>query len=297
MERMATWSRVGSSVVGCQNINDVLKAADLDYEVKKSKIKTESGIIIPGQMATVREDTGDVFGIVSNSYEICQNRDAFDFINYIDDVKFVKAGQTNKGLVYVIAELPEVSILGDSFKPHVIFQNGHNGAYSVKAAICPLRLVCQNQFNLAFASTGNTVVVRHSRTMNDKLIEARETMMNVAEYMKSLNENAEKYAAISFSENNVQSFVEKLFPISNDASERSKRNIQEKRDALISAYNSDDNQNFRGTLWGVVNAMSDYITHDSPSRTSKNWEENKFAYVTFSPVLTTMFNFLLEEAY
>lgn len=265
--------------------------------MKKSKIKTESGIIIPGQMATVREDTGDVFGIVSNSYEICQNRDAFDFINYIDDVKFVKAGQTNKGLVYVIAELPEVSILGDSFKPHVIFQNGHNGAYSVKAAICPLRLVCQNQFNLAFASTGNTVVVRHSRTMNDKLIEARETMMNVAEYMKSLNENAEKYAAISFSENNVQSFVEKLFPISNDASERSKRNIQEKRDALISAYNSDDNQNFRGTLWGVVNAMSDYITHDSPSRTSKNWEENKFAYVTFSPVLTTMFNFLLEEAY
>jgi len=158
--RIATWKPIGEDVSRVKTLETVLRKSGLDYEVKKQEIYTgeDKKIIVPGQFATVGSN-GRVYGIVGKDYMVCQNYEAFDFINYIkDDIKFVKAGETVSGLVYIIAELPEVKVLGDEFKPYVIFQNGHNGGISIKAAICPLRIVCQNQFSMAFAKTKNAVL-------------------------------------------------------------------------------------------------------------------------------------------
>jgi len=66
-----------------------------------------NGVIVPDKFATVREDTGEILGVVGNNYNICQNEDAFDFINYMsNDIKFERAGQTASGLVYIVAQLP-----------------------------------------------------------------------------------------------------------------------------------------------------------------------------------------------
>lgn len=298
MERTATWSGIGTDVIGASNLNDVLKRSNLDYNVKKVPVMTQEGIMIPGRMATVRESDNHVFGIVSDTYEVCQNREAFDFVNYIqDDIKFVKAGETLGGMIYIIAELPQVNVLGDSFKPNVIFQNGHNGGISIRAAICPLRIVCQNQFNWSFKNTNNTVTIRHTSTMEGKLVEARSVLATTAEYMNALTMEAEKLASSKISEKSVYKLVDEFFPVNEEATIRSANTIQMKRDALISAYLNDDNQNFRGTVWGLINAYSDYITHSAPSRKTENWMENKFTYVTFNPVLISQFvSFVTERA-
>lgn len=288
--REATWQGIGTTVSDCTNLDQVLKVSGLDYQVKKSPIYVENKILIDGKVATVREGDNHVYGIVSENYEICQNKDAFDFVNYInDDIKFVKAGETSGGLVYIIAELPEVKVLGDDFKPHVIFQNGHNGGIAIKAAICPLRIVCQNQFNFAFKDTQNTVVIRHNSTMEGKLIDARNVLSTTASYMDSLTREAEKYASIKLSSEKVSKLIEEFFPITGEMSERTVSTITSKRNELLSAYMADDNSNFRGTVWGMINAASDYISHCSPSRKSDNWQENKFVYVTFNPAFINQF--------
>lgn len=294
--REATWQGIGTTVSDCTNLDQVLKTSGLDYQVRKSPIYAENKILVDGKVATVREGDNHVYGIVSENYEICQNRDAFDFVNYInDEIKFVKAGETLGGLVYIIAELPEVKVLGDSFKPHVIFQNGHNGGIAIKAAICPLRIVCQNQFNLAFRDTQNIVVIRHNSTMEGKLIDARNVLSTTASYMDSLTKEAEKYASIKLSSERVSKLIEEFFPITGEMSERTVSTITNKRNELLSAYMEDDNANFRGTVWGMINAASDYISHCSPSRKSDNWQENKFVYVTFNPVFINQFVQFVSE--
>ena len=106
MSRTATWAGIGSDVTEMKTLDDVLNSAGLNFEVEKRPLYTRNAgklIKIDGTVSTVRKDTGDVLGIVGDKYQVCQNRDAFDFINYIDDdVKFVKAGITYSGLVYVI---------------------------------------------------------------------------------------------------------------------------------------------------------------------------------------------------
>lgn len=288
MTRTSTWSNLGTDVVGRTSLDEVLLASELDYTVTANDIYTAEGKIIPGVKVTTRDTDGKIYGVVGDKYKVCQNRDAFDFVNYIsEDIKFIKAGETVGGLVYIIAELPEVRVLGDTFKPNVIFSNGHNGGFSVRTAIVPLRIVCQNQFNVAFREANNTISIRHMSSLDRRLEEAREVMVATADYMKTLTKVAEKYAMIKLSEGDISTLMLDLFPVTESTGKRAANTMMDRRAEFMRAYNEDDNTDYRGTAWGLVNASSDYITHIDPSRKSDNWEDNKFTNVTFDPRFMT----------
>ena len=70
--------------------------------------------------------------------------------------------------------------------------------------------------------------------------------------------------------------LEGYFKIPEDATDRMKSNILDCRDYFTQCYNVDDNQNFKGTKYGVINAFSDYITHKDPMKKSTNWEKSRF---------------------
>lgn len=285
--RTTTWNNIGTDVTA-DNITEALQKADLDYTVTKAKIYTQDGKLIPDFVATVREDTGDYLGVVSPNYGIVQNRDAFDFVNYIDeDIKFVKAGITGTGMVYVIGKLPVSNILGDTFEPYAIFQNSHNGKYGVKSTICPLRFVCQNQFSYAFRNSPNTVAVRHSKSVEGRLHDAREVLKGVYGYMGMLNDEAERLASIHVDTTMFERFLNIAFAVKEEES-RAKTAQEFRRQEFIAAYNQDDNANFKGTAWGVVNAMADYTTHKTPLRKTDNISENTFLDVTFHPIMMNM---------
>lgn len=283
--RTASWERVGTDVVGCNNMEQVLKASGLDYKVEKQPIYLgeDKSILVPNRFATVNSQ-GKIYDVVSDKFEVIQNLDAFDFVNYMsDEIRFEKAGETAGGMVYVIAALPEVNILGDAFTPHVIFRNGFSGKFKITAAICPLRIVCQNQFNVAFREAENTVTIRHVANANAKLEEAREVLKTSADFMGTLNACAETLAGTKLTPWMVERVLDRLFPIEGlEEMNAFKRNrLVTSREALAAAYNHDDNQNFKGTAWGMVNAYTDFITHQAPSGQVHTRDEGKFMKVTF----------------
>jgi phage/plasmid-like protein (TIGR03299 family) len=294
---MSTWNRIGTGVEDLSSIDEVLKRAQLDYDVVKVPVYYGSDKIrIPDKVATVRKSDKHLYGIVGKNYEVCQNRDAFDFVNYMgDNIKFVKAGETFSGLVYVIAELQELEVLEDKFKPYVIFQTGHNGGYTIKAAICPLRIVCENQFNIAFREAQNTISVRHNRSMESNLNEAREVLKATYDYMGVFTDRANILAKKKVSELSVEKVINTLFKTTENMSVRSLNSIEASKNDFIAAYKIDDNYNFRGTAWGLVNAWTYYMTHSEPKRKSENWEDKKFMQVTFNSSSTNEFISMVEN--
>lgn len=144
IDRTTTWHAIGKSVAECKDMGQVLKTSGLDYEVTKEPlfVKTDLGyndgyLDVPNRFVTVNSN-GKMYDVVSDKFEVIQNREAFDFVSYMgDELQFEKAGETENGMIYVIAKLPEVSILGDAFVPHVIFRNGFSGKVKITAAICP----------------------------------------------------------------------------------------------------------------------------------------------------------------
>ena len=273
--RTTTFANIGTDITGLKTSDEVLTAAGHNYNVIKQNmyLQTSDGNYIdyPDKKFTTIEGTNRVLGVVSSNYEICQNRDAFSFIDYIggDSVGFeyVKAGETSKGLVYIIAKIPKITLMGDAITPYIIFQNSHDGLNSIKATICPLRIVCQNQFNISFKHSSNTVRIIHSSQMDRRILTAREMMRDVAGYMETFEDTAEVLATKHISYNDVIKVFNDVFeydPIK--MSDRQKQNFENSRNDFLACYNNDDNQNFVGTAWGVINGAADYLTHHRSTR-------------------------------
>ena len=299
MTRTTTFANIGTDITGLKSSEDVLNAAGLNYNVVKRNmyLKDPMGNLIdyPDKKFTVVEGTDKVLGVVSSKYEVCQNRDAFSFIDYIggDEAGFeyVKAGETNKGLVYIIAKIPNVTLLGDSITPYIIFQNSHDGLNSVKATICPLRIICQNQFNVSFRESSNTVRIVHSSQMDSRMLAAREMMRDVAGYMETFESTAEDLVTKHIAYSDVISLFNDVFQYKPETmSDRQKQNFDNARNDFLSCYNSDDNQNFVGTAWGVMNGAADYLTHHKPVRQAS--QDSVFVNTT---LLATALNQILKR--
>ena len=295
--RTTTWSAIGRDVQECKNMEQVLRMSGLDYTVEKRPAYSwdSKGFYkeIPNRFVTTRTSDEHIYDVVSDKFEVIQNKDAFDFVNYMgDDLQFEKAGETANGMVYIIGKLPEVNILGDAFTPHVIFRNGFNGKVQITAAICPLRIVCQNQFNFAFKEAQNSITIRHVQNAEAKLEEARETLRMTADYMAQLTSMAEHFAGIKISANTLEKIVNYMFPIPEDSAVNAfkRKTLEDKRTEFLKAQEADDNRNFKGTAWGLINAYTDYVTHKEPAGKRDDRFEGKFVNTTFKVAMNPIVN-------
>ena len=288
LPRIASWASIGTTLDSTA-VDDALTKAGLNYEVTKEALYLADGNKIPEMAATtyttIKDDkpTKHILGTVGENYEVVQNRDGFAFVDYISDgLKFVKGGMTHTGMIYLIAELPEVDILGDVFKPYVIFRNSFNGKYQLSAAITPLRIVCQNQFNFAFKHVENTINIRHSARAYDRMEEAKYVLQGVAQYMGKLNEVAKQFAGIKLNKTETEVAVNMLFPTPANADERAKLVLASQKASFVKMLDADDNQNHKGNAWGLVNAYTDYITHTSIRK--GRYDDSQFMNTCFKPM-------------
>lgn len=279
--KQSTWSNVGTNVNG-NSVKEIILQAGLDYEVIKEPIYTGAGEMIPGQFVTRQKDELVFFGTVGSRYEIIQNADAFAFVDDMlpDGLVFEKAGQTESGMVYIIASLDNYDIFGDKMKPYIIFQNSHNGSIPMKAALTTLRMVCQNQFTVAFKHASNVVKVRHTANANQRMAEAQRIMHEAINYRLSVNQLAERLNSVKVNSIAANRIAAELFPYTEKDSKLKVERAEEARSNLLRIFRKDDDlANHRNTGWGMFNAYSDFVTHAQPNRMTKNWEENKFVSV------------------
>lgn len=277
MVRQAAWESVGNNF-RTKSLKDAFKAYDLDYEVATSPVfgKNSVGedIVLPRRMITYRTDNNTPFGIVSDRYPVIQNSEALNFIENViqdADMELINGGHTSWGSFYLIGELPEMIILEDAVRPHLIFQSSHDGSVPLKATICMLRIACQNQFARSFKESPATIKILHRGDTEAKIKTASETLKGVYSYLQTYQNEAERLAKVKVTSAKFNQIVEGYFKIPEDATPRVEQRIMDQRDAFRMAYDSSDNQNLKGSMWGVINAFTDYSTH----REVKNLE-NRF---------------------
>lgn len=287
--RTATWANIGNSVSSnTEMIGNI--PAEMCFTVHKEPLfainpTTDERTKINGFSTVINDSTGVAYGPVSDKYTAVDNLEALGAVQYIEDFKALKWGESSRGMQYLIGSLPNVNILGDEFTPHLVFRNSFDGSSNIQMAICPLRIVCQNQISWALKEANNSVNLRHTRNVGEKLAEAQRLICSTDKYMRELNKEAERYANIKLSKNNIDKIISELFPIPKDASDIQKARAQAKIDQFKKAYKCSDNQNFKGTAWGLINAFSDFASHAEIVRKTETAEENRFMTVTFDPRL------------
>ena len=241
--------------------------------------------VVKGTSTIVRDDNGHAYGAVSDKYTPVDNLEALGHVQYMEDLTLRKYGETHTGMQYLIGELPETQILGDSFKPYLIYRNSFNGRFPIQVAISPLRIVCQNQLTWAFGKSQNTISIRHTKTAKEKVAQAQEVMMGVNDFLKDLTKEAERLAGVHLTPAQELEIIRSLFPIKEDMTDRQKAVLTEQIQRFEVARHTADNANFKGTAWGLVNAYTDYLTHNQAVRETKTGAENRFVAVSFDPRL------------
>lgn len=280
--REKPWHGLGVMVQEAPTSAEALTLAGLDWRVVQSPIVTEDGIPINGFKANLREMDDKVLGVVTDRYRVVQNSEAFAFTDSLlgEGVTYETAGALQEGRrTWLLAKLPQRYIIsGDEITPYLVFMNSHDGSGAIKAAMTPIRVVCQNTLNLALSTAKRTWSMNHTGDIEGKLEEARYTLLYADKYMGELGRAIDRLNHIKLSDRQVYEYIDALFPLTDTPTEQQKKNLMRlKEDLMLRYFEAPDLQHVGKNAYRFVNAVSDFATHAKPLRERANFKENLFA--------------------
>ena len=279
--REKPWHGLGTVVEEAPASADALRLAGLDWNVVQKDIFTNHGKV-DGYKANVRDIDNQVLGVVTDRYKVIQNVDAFAFTDELlgEGVRYETAGSLQGGRkVWLLARLPrEYIISGERITPYLVFSNTHDGSGAVRVAITPVRVVCNNTLNLALDTASRSFSMIHAGDIRGKINEARQTLFMADTYMEHLGKEFEHLRKVKLTDQQVKEYIEVLLPIEKDASMLAAKNTRRLREDLRARYyDAPDLKNVGGNnAYRFINAVSDFATHASPIRRTKNYQENLF---------------------
>lgn len=270
------WHGIGTVVDDAPTSEDAIKMAKLDWAVKQVPIKAGK-IEIPGYFANIRSDVNYPLGVVKNRYRIVQNAEAFDFVDDIIgnekvECRYETAGSIFNGKkIFLLVKLPNTDVLGDEVENYMFFTNSHDGSSAFMAGITNVRVVCNNTLQMAIRGAKRTWYCRHTQSIESKKLQAKESLGLAVNYMDSMPK-----FAIEMAEKKVREevFFRRLFENNNYS--LGEKNIEKAIERMHIIYNEkDDLQNFKGTAWGMYNAVADYCSNTTPYRNTATYADNK----------------------
>ena len=279
--RVKPWHGIGTVVEDCQCSEDALNLAGLDWKVEQKDVFTESGTLITGYKANVRDSDQSVLGVVSDRYQVVQNEEAFAFTDELlgGGIRYETAGALQGGRrSFMLARLPQRFIIaGDEIVPYFVIMNSHDGGCSIKAAMTPIRVVCQNTLNLAFRTAKRTWTAKHTSNIMERIDDARITLKFAEQYMKELGKSVDGLVRKKMTDKKVMEYMSEFFPVTEDmTAAQKKNNVTLLNDMKARYFDAPDLQGMGKNGYRFVNAVSDFATHAEPIRRTKNYRENLF---------------------
>lgn len=280
--REMPWHGLGVRVEEALSSREALELSGLDWTVIQKSIFTSDNDLIPSFKANIRENDSKVLGVVTDRYKIVQNNEAFAFTDSLvgEGVTYETAGSLQDGRkVWMLARLPEkYKLLDDEVTPYIVFSNSHDGSGSIKIAMTPIRVVCNNTLNLALNDAKRIWSTIHTGDINSKLSEASKTLFLAQNYMKKLDYEANYLNRKKLDDKKVLEFINELLPLPDNASKIQEKNIELLRsDMKLRYFDAPDLTHLPKTSWRFINAVSDFATHITPLRKTENYKENLFA--------------------
>jgi phage/plasmid-like protein (TIGR03299 family) len=280
--REKPWHGLGTIVMEAPASAEALRLAGLDWNVVQEPIYTGFKEQVEGYKANVRDTDRKVLGVVSDRYKVVQNVDAFSFTDELlgKGVRYETAGSLQDGRkVWLLARLPrEYIIAGERISPYLVFSNTHDGSGSVKVAVTPVRVVCNNTLNLALNTARRSFSIIHTGNIQDKIQEAKDTLFMAEEYMDCLGVEFEQLRRQKITDQQIKEYIEILLPMEKEPTAvQSKNIIRLREDMMKRYYDAPDLKKLGNNAYRFINAVSDFATHGSPLRKTANYKENLFS--------------------
>lgn len=288
------WHGLGTVLPDAVTAEEMLVAAHLDWTVETAPMFVCAGndpkkgerFEVSGHKAIRRVDTGDVLGVVSDSYRPAQNRDCLNLLESLREggLQYEAAGALRGGRrIWFLARIPGDMEIGkaDPVQRYVCVANAHDGSMALRCFATPVRVVCNNTLGSALnradgaAAAEKGIALRHSTNIKAAIEEAGEAMQRLLGWYDGLAERFQGLAKKRVRKPKVVDYFEQLTPIragqpgeDPEAAEKREARQVKVREALWHVYTAGVGA-APGTAWGAYQAVTGYYSHERRFQSSK----------------------------
>jgi phage/plasmid-like protein (TIGR03299 family) len=222
-EGITPWHGLGPVIKGLATAEEALKLAGLDWDVEMIQCtKTFNGklVEIPNRFSTTRMTDGKDFGIVSDDYEVYNNRDAFAFLNKVTDQNSGEALISTAGSLlggarsFITLKLTNAfTVRGDDAHDlYLTATNSHDGNQAFTVYATPIRAVCENTVHLGLARARSKWTLKHRVPLDQQAAVAREVLEMGFNYETEFQKEVDKLCDISVTTDKFFEIVDELIP-------------------------------------------------------------------------------------
>lgn len=267
------WGNLGAQFESVEDIKssaDIVRTADLDWEVGATKMYTELHRDVFNYHAIYRTDDNVVIGVVNKSNPILiQNRDSFNLVNHLigNQLSVETAGHLlgNKYVFGCFKLQDSWKLMDDDIDEYIVILNDHlqvDGKITI--LYTPIRVVCLNSLqqamNSRFAKFRVPLVVNN---ISQNMTIGTDVMDTLKASRHNLSVKSDKLYRIKIDSDRLDKILDLAFPLlEGEGHEQSNMSAEISRETFKSeCLERDDLQNYRGTGYQVFQAMTDFSQH------------------------------------
>lgn len=278
-DRDVPWHGLGKPVDHLMTAHECITEADLDWGVEKREIFIKSTspnypantyCLVDDRFAVVRDTDEKALGIVGGDYKVFQNRQAFEFFdNLVDsgEAKYDTAGALHGGKrIWLTAKVPQnIEVAGgDEHELYILLSTSHDGSLAIRGDVTPIRVVCTNTQQLAFARAKMTWSVTHREGIEGKVAEAREALKLTFKGVDSFKALADRMASVKVTDDEFKAIMEKAFPAQKYQLEKNLAAVVANRNESQTIFDE-----MRPNGWGAYNSLTEWLDHGKTYRSGE----------------------------
>lgn len=192
-----------------------------------------------------------------------------------DEAKVSSAGLLRRrAQAWVTIERPETAVGPDGirFSPFITLSTSYDGSLTSQINQNTQLCVCDNTVRIA-RTQGLSARVRHTKNSERMLGTYRGVMTAIMQGETDFREELERQLSVQVDDNAFSRFLEAFVPIDEEDIPAKKTRSERKRQEITQLYRGDDRvAAWRGTEFGVVQAVNTWQTHMSQLRNMTGWE-------------------------
>lgn len=281
------WHGLGQEIAAGDSLETIQKKAGLAYEVLRAPVEYTTLDLTTGTSARhtaadrevlFRSDTKKSLGVVGKKYQIHQPREIVEFFRDLVETagfSIEVAGAIREGKrIWALANVNrEACVVGDDLvKGYLLLSTSFDGSAGTRAQYTDVRVVCNNTLSAADAEEAERVVVYHSTSFDADKVKDRLGIV-----AGNFDRHLAKFRTLSAKQLNAAKTDAFLVELLRRASkvevegEKTEQNIaaavrqskgyKEILALFDGAGKGADLPGVRGTAWGLLNAVTEYVDH------------------------------------
>lgn len=282
----APWHGLGSALSPKQPLEIWQREAGMDWQIQESPVHFKADAIghlgsihsFPEQKVLYRSDTKAPLSVVSNRYQVVQPREVMEFYRDLTEVsgyELETAGVLKGGKKFwALARTGQSAELkgNDLVNGYLLLATSCDGTLATTATPTTVRVVCNNTLTISLNGATQAIKVPHSTRFNPQTVK-NQLGIAVSQWdefmyrMRVLSERKVQWPEAKSFFMDVLCDPHAYDPIPDVLP--NKRATEKVQSLYEGKGRGSDLESARGTAWGLLNAVTEYVDHERRARSSE----------------------------